>query len=215
MALTLYMHPLSSFCHKVLIAFYENAIPFTPHVVNLGDPAAREEFTKLWPIGQFPVLRDAARDRIIPESTVIIEYLARHYPGPVKLIPDEPELAAQTRATDRFYDLHLHEVMQRVVGEKLRPADRKDPVGVQQARERMRTALRIADREMSTKRWANGEQFSMADCAAAPPLFFTNLMTPLASEFPHMSQYLERLMKRPSYARVLAEAEPYLSMFPG
>jgi glutathione S-transferase len=215
MPLTLYLHPLSSFCHKVLIALYENSIPFVPHIVNLGDPVAREEFKKLWPLARFPVLRDEARGRTVPESTVIIEYLAQHYPGPEKLIPDDPELAVQVRSADRFYDLHLHEPMQKVVADKLRPADCRDPLGVEQAREHMRTALRVADNEMVTKRWAVGEHFSMADCAAAPPLFFTNLMMPLADDFPHVSAYLDRLMKRPSYARALAEAQPYLAMFPG
>jgi len=215
MSLTVYLHPLSSYCHKVLIAMYENAIAFTPHVVDLGDPAARASFRKIWPFAQFPVLRDEKRGRTIPESTTIIEYLALHYPGPVKLLPDDPELAGQVRAADRFYDLHLHVPMQKVVGDKLRPADRHDPLGVEQAREQMRTALTIANTEMATKRWAVGDHFSMADCAAGPPLFFTNRMMPLAAEFPHMSAYLDRLTKRPAYARALAEAQPYLAMFPG
>lgn len=215
MTLTLYMHPLSSYCHKVLIALYENATPFLPRIVNLGDPVERDEFKKVWPFAKFPVLRDAARDRTVPESTVIIEYLAQHYPGAVKLVPDDPQLAAQVRATDRFYDMHLHEPMGKVVTDKLRPADCHDPFGVEQARDRMRTALRMAESEMTTRHWAVAEQFSMADCAAAPPLFYTNLILPLAQEFPHLNAYLDRLMMRPSYARVLAEAQPYLAMFPG
>jgi glutathione S-transferase len=216
MALTLYMHPLSSFCHKTLIALYENAIAFTPEVVNLGDPVSRDNFAKLWPLAKFPVLRDDGRDQTIPESTTIIEYLTQHVPGPVKLIPDDdPQRAAQIRATDRFYDLHVHDPMQKIVADKLRPADGHDPIGVNHARERLRIALGIAEAEMATRRWACGDLFSMADCAAAPPLFFINKMMPLASEFPHLSAYLERLMKRPSYARVLAEAQPYLAMFPG
>jgi glutathione S-transferase len=209
------MHPLSSYCHKVLIALYENAIPFVPHSVDLGDPVARDNFKKLWPLARFPVLRDEARDRTVAESTVIIEYLAQHYPGLVKLIPDDPQLAAQVRSTDRFFDLHIHEQMGKVVTDKLRPADRHDPFGCDQARERMRTALGMTESEMATKRWALGEQFSMADCAAAPALFFTNRIMPLADEFPHVSAYLGRLMKRPSYARTLAEAQPYFAMFPG
>lgn len=215
MALTLYMHPLSSYCHKALIALYENAIAFTPQVVNLGDPAERDNFRKLWPIGKFPVLRDDAREQTIPESTSIIEYLARHYPGPVELIPDDPELAAQVRATDRFYDLHVHDPLQRIVSDKLRPADGHDPIGVSEAKARLRTALRFADREMATRHWAVGELFSMADCAAAAPLFFVNKMLPLAQEFPHVGAHLERLMKRPSYARALVEAQPYMHFFPG
>ena len=215
MALTLYMHPLSSYCHKALIALYENAIAFTPQVVNLGDPVARDNFRKLWPIGRFPVLRDDARDQTIPESTSIIEYLAQYYPGPLQLIPDERQLAARVRSTDRFYDLYVHDPLQKIVGDKLRPADGHDPIGVNEARERLRTALRIADSEMAARRWAVGELFSMADCAAAPPLFFINKMMPLAGEFPHVSAYLERLMKRPSYARALVEAQPFLALFPG
>jgi glutathione S-transferase len=169
MALTLYMHPLSSYCHKALIALYENAIDFTPQVVNLGDPAERDNF----------------------------------------------RLAAQVRATDRFYDLHLHDPLQKIVGDKLRPADGHDPIGVSDAKERMGTALRFADREMATRHWAVGDLFSMADCGAAAPLFFINKVLPLAQEFPHVSAHLERLMKRPSYARALVEAQPYMHFFPG
>lgn len=215
MSLTLYMHPLSSFCHKVLIALYENLIPFEPHIVNLADPVARAEFGKVWPFARFPVLRDAARSQTIPESTIIIEYLARHYPGAVRLIPDDPDLALPVRAADRFYDLLLHAPMQKVVADMLRPADAHDPVGVAQAREHMKIALGVAEKEMATRRWAAGDQFTMADCAAAPPLFFINIMTPLAQQFPQVSAYLDRLKARPSYARVLTEAQPYLSMFPG
>jgi glutathione S-transferase len=216
MALSLYMHPLSSFCHKALIALYENGIAFTPEVVNLGDPLSRENFAKVWPLAKFPVLRDDSRGQTIPESTSIIEYLAQHVPGPVKLLADDDQQrAAQVRATDRFYDLHVHVPMQKIVGDKLRPADGHDPVGVGEAKERLRTALRIAEADMATRRWACGDAFSMADCAAAPPLFFINRMTPLAGEFPHLGAYLERATQRPSYARVLVEAQPYLAMFPG
>ena len=213
--LTLYMHPLSSYCHKPLIAFYENAIPFEPQLVDLGNPAVREEYRKVWPLAKFPVLRDESRGVTVPESTCIIEYLARHYPGAVKLVPDDPELAAQVRSADRFYDLHLHESMGKIVTDKLRPADGHDVIGVAQARERIRIVLGMAESQMATRRWAAGDSFSMADCAAAPPLFFINKMTPLAKEFPRVSAYLDRMMQRPSYARVLAEAQPFLKYFPG
>jgi len=215
MPLTLFMHPLSSFCHKVLIALYENSIPFEPQVVNLGDPVHRDEFKQVWAFAKFPVIRDGVRSRTVPESTLIIEYLTRYYPGPTALIPDDPELAFQVRAADRFYDLHVHEPMQKIVGDRLRPAEGHDPIGVEHARNELLTALRVADSEMAARPWAAGDRFSMADCAAAPPLFFTNLMMPLAEEFPHMGAYLDRLLKRPSYARALTEAKPYLSMFPG
>ena len=215
MALTLYMHPLSSYCHKPLIALYENAVAFTARVVNLGDPVERERFRQVWPIAKFPVLRDDSRNQTIPESTSIIEYVGRHFPGPVKLLPDDEEAAAHVRATDRFYDLHVHYHMQRIVGDKLRPADGHDPIGVSESKERLHTALQVAEGEMATRRWACGEMFSMADCAAAPPLFFIDKMMPLKAHFPHLSAYLSRLKQRPSYARVLSEAEPFMQFFPG
>src|SRR6516225_9650631 len=124
MALTLHYHPLSSFCWKALVALYENGTPFTPHLVNLGDPEARAAFVKLWPIGKFPVLRDEARGETVPESTVIIDYLDRHYPGATKFIAADPELAAQTRLRDRFLDLYVHLPMQKIIGDRMRPADK-------------------------------------------------------------------------------------------
>ena len=108
MSLLLYCHPLSSFCQKALIALYENDTPFTPNKVDLGNPAERAALLKLWPIGKFPVLGDDARGQTVPESSVIIEYLDRHYPGPTRFIPADPELALQTRLRDRFYDLYVH-----------------------------------------------------------------------------------------------------------
>ena len=213
MALTLYLHPLSSYCHKVLIALYENAIAFTPEVVNLGDPASRDNFRKVWPMAKFPVLRDDSRNQVVPESTSIIEYLDRHYPGPVRLVPrDDDDLAAQVRATDRFYDLHIHSNMQQIVGDKLRPADGHDPIGLKEARDRLGLALGMAEEQMATRKWACGEVFSMADCAAGPPLFFINKMFPLTK---NLKAYLERLTQRPSYARALQEAEPFMQYFPG
>ena len=215
MALTLYMHPLASFCHKALIALYEAGTAFTARTVDLGNPAERDHLREVWPMGKFPVLRDDGRDQTVPESSVIIEYLDRYYPGAVRLIPADPERAAQVRSMDRFYDLHVHENMQKIVGDKLRPADGHDPIGVEGARSQLRTALGVAEEGMSGRTWAAADQFSMADCAAAPPLFFINRMMPLASEFPQLSAYLGRLMQRPSYARTLHEAQPYMSMFPG
>ena len=183
MALTLYMHPLSSYCHKVLIALYENSTPFKAEVINLGDPAVRNEYRKIWPFAKFPVLRDTARAHAIPESTLIIEYLTRHHAGPVELIPPDPEAAWQVRAADRFYDLHLHDPLQKLVLDQLRPDNGHDPIGVDHAKEQIRIALRIADTELASRRWAAGDHFSMADCAAGPPLFFINIMLPLANEY--------------------------------
>jgi glutathione S-transferase len=219
MSLTLLFHPLSSFCHKVLIALYENDTPFTPQIVNLMDEGERTALRRLWPIGKFPVLRDEARDWTVSESSIIIEYLDQHYPGSTRFIPADPELARQMRFRDRFFDLHIHMPMQKIVGDRLRPADKKDPHGVEEARALMQTALGMVDQAMATKAtgpktWATGETFTMADCAAAPALFYADKVAPFAGTHRNAAAYLDRLMQRPSYARALKEAQPYFDMFP-
>jgi glutathione S-transferase len=211
MPLTLYLHPLSSYCHKALIALYENGTAFTPHLVDLGDAEAAAAFKAIWPVRKFPVLDD--RGHIVPESTSIIEYLAKRHPGPVDLIPDGTAL--DVRALDRFYDLHVHNNLQAIIGDRIRPADRRDPYGVAQTRAALETALGVAERQMDSRRWAAGDAFTMADCAAAPPLFYVDLaVMPLAPRFPALAAYLARLKARPSYARTLKEAEPYMHLVP-
>ena len=214
MSLTLHFHPLASYCHKVLIALYENDTPFTPNRVDLSSASERAALLKLWPIGKFPVLVDDARNQTLPESTVIIEYLDRHYPGATRFIPGDADRAWQTRLRDRFYDLYVHEPMQKIVGDRLRPEGNKDPHGVEEARARLRTSFAMIDQEMATRKWAIGEEFSVADCAAAPALFFANEVMPFGEGHENVAAYLGRLKARPSYARVLKEAEPYFAMFP-
>jgi glutathione S-transferase len=214
MSLTLHFHPLASYCHKVLIALYENDTPFTPNLVDLGSESQRAALLKLWPIGKFPVLRDDARDQTVPEASIIIEYLDRYYPGGTQFIPADADHALQTRLCDRFYDLYVHEPMQKIVGDRIRPADKKDPHGVEEASARLQTAYGMIDQEMASRKWAMGEAFSLADCAAAPPLFFANEVLPFGDTHRNVAAYLGRLKARPSYARVLKEAEPYFAMFP-
>lgn len=213
MSLTLHFHPLSSYCWKALIALYENDTPFTPNMVNLGDPDQRAALLKLWPIGKFPVLQDDARGEVVPEATILIEYLDRHYPGATRFIPDG-ELGLKTRLRDRFFDLHLHQHMQNIVGDRLRPADAKDPHGVAEAKTKLRIALDMIESDMADRQWAMGDVFTLADCAAFPPLFYGNKVLPFAETHPRAFAYLQRLSSRPSVARVLKEAEPYLDMFP-
>jgi len=214
MSLTLLFHPLSSFCHKVLIALYENDTPFTPQIVNLQDEGERAALCKLWPMGKFPVLVDAARDWNVSESSIIIEYLDLHFPGKTKFIPADADLARQMRFRDRVFDLYVHLPMQKIVGDRLRPADSKDPHGVAEARTTMTTALGMIDQAMATKTWATGETFTMADCSAAPALFYADKVMPFGETHRHAAAYLERLTERPSYARALKEAEPYFKFFP-
>jgi glutathione S-transferase len=213
MSLTLYFHPLSSFCQKVLIALYENDTPFAPKIVNLMDEKERADFLKLWPIGKFPLLRDASNDLTLPESSIIIEYLGTHYPGRSKLVPGDADGAARTRLHDRFYDLYVHEPMQKIVGDRLRPADSKDPFGVAQAKQRIETSYRMMDQQMASKTWATGDTFSMADCAAAPALFYANLVVPFDAH-KNVAAYFARLSERPSFARCVTDAKPYFHMFP-
>jgi glutathione S-transferase len=214
MSLTLHFHPLSSFCHKALIALYENDTPFTPNIVNLMDEGERTALRKLWPVGKFPVLRDDTRGETIPESTVIIEYLDQHYPGTTRFVPQDGEQGRDARLRDRFFDLYLHLPMQKIVGDRLRGDGKKDPHGVEEARATANTALGMIEPDMASRQWATGDAFTIADCAAAPPLFYLDKIAPLRPRYPNVAAYLDRLKQRPSYARALQEAEPYMQFFP-
>jgi len=214
MSLTLHYHPLASFCWKALIALYEKGTRFTPNLVDLRNETERAALLKLWPIGKFPVLRDDARGETVPESSIIIEYLDRHYPGPTRLIPENPELALQARLRDRFYDLYVHLPMQKIMGDRLRPADKRDPHGVEEARSMLRTSYRMIEQQMAAGTWAIGDAFSIADCSALPPLFYGNMVEPFGDTHNNVAGYFERLKARPSIARVMKEAEPYFGMVP-
>jgi glutathione S-transferase len=212
MSLKLYFHPLSSFCHKVLIALYETGTPFEPVIVDLMGGA--RAFKAIWPIGKIPVLRDEANDRTIPETSIIIEYLAQHHPGQTQLFPADRDLCRQMRLRDRFFDLYVNVPMQKIVTDRLRPAGRTDAYGVEEARALIGTALGMIERDMGGNRWAMGDHFTMADCAAAPALFYAEMVAPFRDTHRNVAAYLDRLKERPSYARVLREAQPYFAMIP-
>lgn len=212
--LELFYHPLASYCHKVLIGLYESATPFVPKQVDLLDDASRASFFALWPVGKMPVLRDGNTGRVIPETSIILEYLDRHYPGPRPLLPDDPELALEARLWDRFFDLYVHAPMQRIVADRLRAEGERDTRAVGEARASLRTAYDVLEPRMRDREWAVGSAFGFADCAAAPALFYAAIVEPFDAERPALSAYFERLVTRPSYARVLAEARPYFELFP-
>jgi glutathione S-transferase len=214
MALTLYFHPLASFCHKVLMALYENGTPFKGAVVDLGDSAASANFLELWPVGKIPVLRDDARRETIPETSIIIEYLHRHYPGPCPLLPPDEHQRLDARLWDRFFDFYIQIPMQKIVTDRIRPDDARDPHGVAEARATLATAYGMIERRMAGRTWAAGDAFSMADCAAAPALFYAGIIAPFGDAYPNLSAYFDRLAERPSFKRILAEARPYFPMFP-
>lgn len=213
--LELHFHPLASWCWKVLIALYENQTPFEPRNVDLMDPAQREALERLWPFSKFPVLRDTARNRIIAESSIVIDYLTAHHPGPIELIPSDPELAREARLLDRLYDTYVHDPMNRIVANKLRPEEHRDAYGSDRLKAELQTNYDVLERHFVGRPWALGERFSIADCAAAPALFYADKVSPLGATRPELSAYLTRLRERPSFARVLREAEPYFKYFPG
>jgi glutathione S-transferase len=215
MTLRLHYHPLSSFCWKVLIPLYENGTPFEPVMLNnLRDPDERAAFAAIWPLAKMPVLEDTARGEAVPETTIIIDYLDRHYPGPVRFVPEDMAAALETRFRDRLFDLYVQQPMQKIVGDRLRPKDRRDPFGVAEARQTLATAMGIVESAAEARQWAAGDEFGLADCAALPALFYADKVMPFGADYPNATGLLERLKARPSVARVLAEAEPWFQYFP-
>jgi glutathione S-transferase len=210
MSLTLYYHPLASFCHKVLIALYENGNLFVPRIINLGEETDRAELEAIWPLCKFPVLRDAARGRDVPETSIIIEYLDQHYPGPQPMIPHDADAALDVRLWDRFFDNYVQEPMQTIVSRQL-TGGHCDMAG---ERTKLKTAYKMIEKRMAGRQWLCGDAFSMADCAAAPALFYAYTLLPFPEEYRQLNGYFDRLSSRPSVARVLEEAKPYFALYP-
>lgn len=214
MPLILHLHPLSSYCHKVLMALYQNGTPFERRMVNLGDPDERAAYLSLSPFGKIPVLQDKSRNTTIFETTIILDYLQQYYPGPGTLIPRDADAAREARLWDRIFDLYIHQPMQRVVADALRPEGNRDALTVEEARATIRTAFDLVEKRLGDVPHPGGATFTIADCAAAPALFYTQAIEPFAATHPRLARYFEALLQRPSYARVLAEAKPFLKYFP-
>lgn len=212
--LVLHGHPLSTYCMKAAMALYEGETPFRHAMVDLGDEAARARFYALTGLRKIPVLEDEDRGEVVPETSAIIEYLATHYPGRQPLVPADPDLARKARLVERVFDLYVQTPMQKIVADRLRPADVKDPTGVEEARRQIANTLDYLEGHMHGRTWALGEVFSGADCAAAPALYYADKVAPFAATHPVTFAYYERLKTRPSFARCLEEAGPYLHMFP-
>lgn len=213
MALVLHYHPLAAFCWKPLIALYENDVAFARVVVDLGDPASTEEFRRVWPMLRFPVLRDEERGTTVAESTTVITYLDRFHPGRTRFVPDDPDLGWKVEMWDRFFDFYIAEPMQRIVGDRLRPAESRDPFGVKQARATLRKAYAVLEERYLTEAFVGAGGLTLADCAAAPALFYAHAVEPISAGSPGLA-YLRTLMLRPSFRRVLQEAEPFFEFFP-
>jgi glutathione S-transferase len=208
--LTLYYHPLSSFCHKVLIALYENNIEFERRIIDFSNEADRAELHAIWPFNKFPVIRDHARRRDVAESTAIIEYLNHYFAGERSLLPTDWEAAFEVRFWDRIFDTYVQRPMQQIVSDRVYG----NHADLTNERTTLETAYRMIDQHMASRMWVSGKHFSMADCAAAPALFYASTLQPFPDELKHLSAYFDRLLRRPSFARVLEEAKPYFSMYP-
>jgi glutathione S-transferase len=209
-SLTLYYHPLSSFCHKVLVALYENDIAFDARLIDLGNTKDRAELTALWPLCKFPVIHDAERQRTVAESSIIIEYLDQFFSAHSLLIPRDFDAALQVRFWDRVVDNHIHQPVQDIVLDQILGA--KGNMG--SARASIQTAYAMLDKQLASSAWAAGQHFSLADCAAAPALFYAHTLEAFSEQHLHLRVYFEKLITRPSVQRVLAEAKPYFAMYP-
>jgi len=212
MSLQLFAHPFSSYCQKALIALYENDIPFTFRMLSPDEPANGEELARLWPLKRFPILVDEGRT--VLEATSIIEHLAVHHPGPVRLIPDDPAAAVEVRMLDRVFDNYVMTPQGKCVFDAIRPAEARDPYGVAEARAMLETTYAWLDKWMEGREWASGDTFSLADCAAAPSLFYADWTHAIGPQFRNVHAYRARLLARPSFARAVDGGRPYRHFFP-
>lgn len=210
MSLTLYAHPFSSYSQKVLMALWENDTPFACR--HMEDPGAAEDLARLWPIRKFPVLVDG--DRMIIETSIIIEHLDLHHRGEIRFLPDDPAAALEVRLLDRVFDLHVMNAMQGAVNESLRKSpDRLDEAKARSA-ELLEAAYGWLEQRLDGREWAAGEHFSLADCAAAPSLFYADWVHIIGDSFPRLRAYRTRLLARPSFARAVEEGRKYRHYFP-
>jgi glutathione S-transferase len=212
MTLKLYAHPFSSYCQKALVALYENDTPFEWRLLSNESTQVMQEFAELWPLKRFPVLVDAGRT--VTEASIIIEYLDLYYPGPVPLLPKDARAAIEVRSMDRFFDNYISTPQQKIVYDSLRPEAEHDTHGVDDARAMLDIAYGWLDKLMAEREWAAGDNFSLADCGAAPFLFYADWTHRIDASFPHVIAYRQRLLARPSFARAVDEARPYRSFFP-
>jgi glutathione S-transferase len=210
MSLTLYAHPFASYCWKVLIALCENGTPFTYRIVE--DAAGWAELESLWPIKKFPVLRDG--EALVMESSIIIEHLMLHHAGPTRLIPENADAALKVRFMDRFFDNYVMTPMQVLVSDRMRSEGQRDAQSVSGAKNLLDVAYRWLDKQVAQQAWATGSDFTLADCAAAPSLFYADWVHPIGDQFPAARAYRSRLLARPSIARTIDEARPYRKLFP-
>ncbi|MGE1173375.1 glutathione S-transferase family protein [Pseudomonas sp. BW7P1] len=210
MDLTLYYHPLSSYCHKALIALYEHGVAFEKRLIDLSSETERAELRALWPLVKFPVLQDRARQQNVPESSVIIEYLDRYHAGAGRLIPDDWDTALQVRLWDRFFDNYVMTPMSQIVADRIHNAN----ADLSSQRTLLNTAYDMLENQLATHPWIASPAYSMADCSASPALFYANTLVPFGDHRPRLGAYFERLVQRPSFRQVIDEAKPWFDFYP-
>ena len=208
----LYAHPFSSYSQKALTALYENEIDFEFRLLDHGDPETLADFEARWPIKRFPILVDG--EKTILEATTVIEYLHVHYPGPVKLIPDDADAAIEVRMLDRFFDNYISTPQQRIVFNSIRPEGNSDPYGDTEARGMLERAYAWLDKHMDGRVWATGDTFTLADCGAGPFLFYADWTHAIDPAFKNVHAYRSRLLARPAFARCVDGGRPYRHYFP-
>jgi glutathione S-transferase len=211
MTMILHGHPFSSYTWKALIALYEKELPFTLQSVGDDVAAAAEkggQLNQLWPPGTFPVLEDGDEVRI--ESTILIEHLDLAYPETTRLIPADPADALEVRFMDRVFDNHVMAQMQAIVGEHL-PfiTEKPDAMRIDRAKGALSTIYRWLDERLPEDKWATGADFTLADCAGAPALFYADWVHPIPDDCPRVKAYRARALARPSVARAVDGARPY------
>ena len=211
MSLQLYAHPFSSYCQKVLIALWADGTEFEYRMLDEEHPDNFAELKRRWPFGQFPLLVDDGET--VAETTPIIEHLQARHSGPNRWIPNG-DLGRRVRFLDRFFDLYVMNNMTRPVFDALRPEGKRDPYGVEQAMAQLRTAYDWLEENIGYGPWAAGETFTIADCAAAPSLFYADWVEEIGPERPKLAAYRARLLAHPVVARAIDEARPYRSFFP-
>jgi len=210
MSLTLYSHPFSSYCQKVLVALYENDVAFEYR--TLEDPSAMTELKARWPFARFPILVDGGRT--VVESTIIIEHLMLEHGGRVRWLPEDPREALEVRFLDRFFDNEVMSAMQKPVFAALKQDDVRKDEAMVEARRALDVAYGWLEQRLEGRTWAAGERLSLADCAAAPSLFYADWVHPIGDAFPRVRAYRSRLLAWPAFARAVDEARPYRSYFP-
>ncbi|HEY4366625.1 MAG TPA: glutathione S-transferase family protein [Steroidobacteraceae bacterium] len=212
MSLTLYGHPFSSYTQKVLIALYENGTPFEFRCLGPDTPQHAAEWLRRWPLSKFPLLVDG--ERSIVETSIIIEYLQLVHPGPVRLLPADPMATLDVRFLDRFFDLHVMNVVQHAVNGALTGDPVKRMEGLAFTEKKLELAYAWLEGQLAGRKWAAGADFTLADCAAAPSLFYADWTHRISGEYPVLRAYRTRLLAHPSFARAVDEARSFRSLFP-